>query len=79
MYIDSALNCPFTCAVKKELIQLHFERMSLQKKNVIQEFIKEDYVPSGNQFIVKYCIGKCLQNYLLKLLEVVQWYCSNFP
>ncbi|ODM94662.1 hypothetical protein Ocin01_12018 [Orchesella cincta] len=32
--------------------------MSLQKKNVIQEFIKDDFVPSVNQFLVKYCTGR---------------------
>ncbi|ODM94658.1 putative RNA-binding protein EIF1AD [Orchesella cincta] len=58
MYIGLYLHCPFTCAVRSELIDLHFERMSLQKKNVIQEFIKDDLVPSANQFLVKYCTGR---------------------
>ncbi|CAL8081287.1 unnamed protein product [Orchesella dallaii] len=32
--------------------------MSLQKKNVIQEFIKDEFVPSANQFLVKYIMGR---------------------
>lgn len=34
--------------------------MALKKKNVFQGFMPDDYVPSGDQQIVKYLLGKIM-------------------